>query len=88
MSNWLLYIGIFLCCSGFGVAPGAILIFMWGIGQITDKKETGTTVNNYYASSSEIDNDLVIDEWKTQVFPKRQDCKKDAFSDDTKEGMR
>ena len=38
MGNWLLYIGIFLCCTGVGVIPGAILIFVWGINQITDKK--------------------------------------------------
>ena len=40
MSNWSLYIGIFLCCTGVGVIPGAILIFIWGITHLTENNKT------------------------------------------------
>jgi hypothetical protein len=39
MGNWLLYIGIVLCCTGIGVIPGAVMIFCWGVLRITDKQE-------------------------------------------------
>ena len=42
VSNWFLYIGIFLCASGVGVVVGAIFIFYWGI-KIFNKK----TISNF-----------------------------------------
>ena len=94
MGNWLLYIGIFLCCTGVGVVPGAILIFIWGITQITSKDQTNTTTNNYYFESEEFTDTY---SWNTSTdgdtmqdysSSKKYNHKKDAYSDDTKEEMR
>ena len=38
VSNWVLYIGIFLCASGIGVVVGAIFIFYWGIKKLEEAK--------------------------------------------------
>ena len=38
VSNWFLYIGIFLCATGFGVVVGAIFIFYWGIMTLKESK--------------------------------------------------
>ena len=29
VSNWWLYIGVFLCCTRIGMIPGAIFIANW-----------------------------------------------------------
>jgi protein-S-isoprenylcysteine O-methyltransferase Ste14 len=42
VSNWWLYIGIFMCCTGFGLPAGIIFIFVWAFKQLQDK---GITVN-------------------------------------------
>ena len=93
MGNWLLYIGIFLCCTGFGVVPGAILIFIWGITQITSREATNTTTNNYYFESEKFTDTY---SWNTSTdgdtmqdySGKKYNHKKDAYSDDTKEEMK
>ena len=93
MGNWLLYIGIFLCCTGFGVVPGAILIFIWGITQITSREATNTTTNNYYFESEKFTDTY---SWNTSTdgdtmqdySGKKYNHQKDAYSDDTKEEMK
>ena len=60
VSNWFLYIGVFLCATGFGVAIGAIFIFYWGIKKLEEAKqgnsytENNTTANidHYHAGDS------------------------------------
>ena len=48
VSNWFLYIGIFLCATGFGVVVGAIFIFYWGIMTLKESKAGNSyTENNY-----------------------------------------
>ena len=50
VSNWFLYIGIFLCATGFGVVVGAIFIFYWGIMTLKESKDGNSyTENNYTA---------------------------------------
>ena len=50
VSNWFLYIGIFLCATGFGVVVGAIFIFYWGIMTLKESKTGNSyTENNYTA---------------------------------------
>ena len=50
VSNWFLYIGIFLCATGFGVVVGAIFIFYWGIMTLKESKVGNSyTENNYTA---------------------------------------
>ena len=51
VSNWFLYIGVFLCATGFGVAIGAIFIFYWGIKKLEDAKQGNSyTENNITAN--------------------------------------
>ena len=51
VSNWFLYIGIFLCATGFGVVVGAIFIFYWGIQKLEEAKQGNSyTENNFTAN--------------------------------------
>ena len=48
VSNWFLYIGVFLCATGVGIVIGAIFIFYWGIMRLADSKAGNSyTENNY-----------------------------------------
>ena len=52
VSNWWLYIGMFLCCTGFGLIPGAIFIVYWAIMRLEGVKlgnsyTENNTENNY-----------------------------------------
>ena len=50
VSNWFLYIGVFLCATGFGVVIGAVFIFYWGIKTLEESKAGNSyTENNYTA---------------------------------------
>ena len=37
VSNWYLYIGMFLVATGFGVAVGAVFIVYWAVKHLSDK---------------------------------------------------
>ena len=51
VSNWILYIGVFLCASGVGVVIGAIFIFYWGIKKLEEAKQGNSyTENNITAN--------------------------------------
>ena len=51
VSNWYLYIGVFLCATGFGVVIGAIFIFYWGIKKLEEAKQGNSyTENNFTAN--------------------------------------
>ena len=51
VSNWFLYIGVFLCATGFGVVIGAIFIFYWGIKKLEETKQGNSyTENNFTAN--------------------------------------
>ena len=52
VSIWWLYIGMFLCCTGFGLIPGAIFIVYWAIRRLEGVKlgnsyTENNTENNY-----------------------------------------
>ena len=47
VSNWILYIGVFLCATGFGVVIGAIFIFYWGIKKLEEVKQGNSYTENY-----------------------------------------
>ncbi len=47
VSNWILYIGVFLCATGFGVVIGAIFIFYWGIQKLEEAKQGNSYTENY-----------------------------------------
>ena len=51
VSNWFLYIGVFLCATGVGVVIGAIFIFYWGIQKLEEAKQGNSyTENNFTAN--------------------------------------
>ena len=47
VSIWWLYVGAFLCCTGFGVIPGAIFIAYWAI-----KRLEGVKLGNSYTENN------------------------------------
>ena len=47
VSNWFLYIGVFLCATGVGVVIGAIFIFYWGIKKLEEAKQGNSYTENY-----------------------------------------
>jgi len=47
VSNWVLYIGVFLCATGVGVVIGAIFIFYWGIQKLEEAKQGHSYTENY-----------------------------------------
>ena len=50
VSNWFLYIGVFLCATGVGIVIGATFIFYWGIMTLKESKAGNSyTENNYTA---------------------------------------
>tara|TARA_Y100000310_G_C20049683_1_gene519978 strand:+ start:169 stop:537 length:369 start_codon:yes stop_codon:yes gene_type:complete len=55
VSNWWLYIGVFLCCTGFGVIPGAIFIVYWAI-----KRLEGVKLGNSYTENNNTENNYSI----------------------------
>ena len=60
ISNWYLYIGMFLVATGFGLAIGAVFIVYWAVKYLADKQcgsqvNYGTaefTQNNYYMNGT------------------------------------
>ena len=65
VSNWYLYIGMFLVATGFGLPIGAVFIVYWAVKYLADKScgsqvNYGTaefTQNNYYMNGANGDND-------------------------------
>ena len=51
VSNWFLYIGVFLCASGIGLVVGLIFIAYWGIKTLEEAK-----VGNSYTENNFTDN--------------------------------
>ena len=41
VSNWWLYTGVFLCCTGIGMIPGAIFIANWANAKKVRKEMEG-----------------------------------------------
>ena len=51
VSNWFLYIGVFLCASGIGLVVGLIFIAYWGIKTLEQAKcGNSYTENNFTAN--------------------------------------
>ena len=95
VSNWVLYIGVFLCATGFGVVIGAIFIFYWGIQKLEEAKQGNSyteknftaNIDHYHAGDDGSDNNC-----RKSAPPIHgavsEDVPKDYFSKDTREENR
>ena len=94
VSNWFLYIGVFLCATGVGVVIGAIFIFYWGIQKLEEAKQGNSyTENNFTANIDHYHADDGSDnDWRKSATPIHgavsEDVPKDYFSKDTQEENR
>ena len=100
VSNWILYIGVFLCATGFGVVIGAIFIFYWGIKKLEEAKQCNSytennTENHFTANIDHYhagDDGSDIDDWRKSATPIHgavsEDVSKDYLSKDTREENR
>ena len=96
VSNWILYIGVFLCATGVGVVIGAIFIFYWGIQKLEEAKQGNSyTENNFTANIDHYhagDDRSDIDDWRKSATPIHgaisEDVPKDYLSKDTQEDNR
>ena len=100
VSNWILYIGVFLCATGFGIVIGAIFIFYWGIKKLEEAKQGSSytenyTENNFTANIDHYhagDDGSDTDDWRKSATPIHgaisEDVPKDYLSKDTREDNR
>ena len=98
VSNWVLYIGVFLCATGVGVVIGAIFIFYWGIKKLEEAKQGSSYTENYtennftanidhYHTGNDGSDDTDNNEpWKTKANP--DGTTRDYISKDTLEEHR
>ena len=94
VSNWILYIGVFLCATGFGVVIGAIFIFYWGIQKLEEAKQGNSytennytaNIDHYHADDGGSDNTDNSEPWKTAANP--NGTSRDYISKDTLEESR
>ena len=96
VSNWFLYIGIFLCASGIGLVIGAIIIFYWGIQKLEEAKQGNSYteynftayIDHYHAGNDGPD----IDDWRKSAKhisgAVSEDLPRDYVSKDTLEDGR
>ena len=86
VSNWVHYIGVFLCATGVGVVIGAIFIFYWGIQKLEEAKQGNSyTENNFTAN---IDHYHAGSDGSDDNYSYRQDVQRDFVSKDTLEENR
>ena len=96
VSNWILYIGIFLCASGIGLVIGAIFIFYWGIQKLEEAKQGNSyTENNFTANIDHYhagNDDGDTDDWRKSAKhisgAVSEDTPRDYVSKDTLEDGR
>ena len=95
VSNWVLYIGVFLCATGVGVVIGAIFIFCWGIQKLEEAKQGNSyTENNFTANIDHYhagDDGGDIDDWRKANHISGaigEDVSRDYVSKDTLEDGR
>ena len=100
VNNWILYIGVFLCATGFGVVIGAIFIFYWGIKKLEEAKQGNSYTENYTENhfTANIDHyhsgddGSDIDDWRKSATPIHgvvsENVPRDYFSKDTREENR
>ena len=59
VSNWYLYFGMFLCCSGFLIPVGIFFIvwWFWQRHEDIEKAKAEFTQNNYFINTGSSDGD-------------------------------
>ena len=59
VSNWYLYFGMFLCCSGFLLPLGIFFIvwWFWQRHEEMEKEKSEFTQNNYFINAGSSDGD-------------------------------
>ena len=59
VSNWYLYFGMFLCCSGFLMPVGIFFIvwWFWQRHEDIEKAKSEFTQNNYFINTGDSDGD-------------------------------
>ena len=75
VSNWFLYIGVFLCASGIGLVVGLIFIAYWGIKTLEEAKAGNSytennTENNFTANIDHYhagDDGSGDDDWRKSI---------------------
>ena len=86
VSNWFLYIGIFLCASGIGLVVGAIFIAFWGIKTLEEAKQGHSyTENNFTANIDHYHADSNGSDDDSYTSARREDVSRDYVSKDTLE---
>ena len=99
VSNWFLYIGVFLCATGVGVVIGAIFIFYWGIQKLEEAKQGSSYTENYTENNFTANIDHYhagndggdIDDWRKANYISgaiSEDVSRDYVSKDTLEDGR
>ena len=100
VSNWILYIGVFLYATGVGVVIGAIFIFYWGIQKLEEAKQGNSYTENYTENhfTANIEHYHAgndggdIDDWRKSATPIHgainHNVPKDYLSKDTQEENR
>ena len=99
VSNWVLYIGVFLCATGVGVVIGAIFIFYWGIQKLEEAKQGNSYTENYTENNFTANIDHYhagddggdIDDWRKANYISgaiSEDVSRDYVSKDTLEDGR
>ena len=60
VSNWYLYIGMFLCCTGFLLPVGIFYIvwWFWKRHEDIEKSKSNFTQNNYFVNMGDSDGDV------------------------------
>ena len=95
MSNWFLYIGVFLCASGIGLVVGLIFIAYWGIKTLEEAKQGNSytennftaNIDHYHAGSDGSDDDSYKSARRINGIL-GEDVKRDYVSKDTLEENR
>ena len=90
MSNWFLYIGIFLVCSGIGTPLGIIMLVLYFWNDLGKKLKFSQYNDNtqYNENTFNINNLNVHSDGKDHSDEDDRDTPMDYMSKDTRENMK
>ena len=89
VSNWFLYIGVFLCASGIGLVVGIIFIAYWGIKTLEEAKAGDSYTENNTKNYTENNYTANIDHYHADDDkPNNENVSRKYISRDTQEDNR